>query len=309
MLPRILGCCLTLLLFTSGWAHAQNVGRVLLAAGEVTAVRGNATLKLVPGFAVQDKDVLRTGKASNLQVRFTDESLVSLRENSELRIDEFRFSGKEDGSERAFFSLAKGGLRAFTGLVGRSNNSNYRMTTNTAVIGIRGTDYVATLCEQGSCRNDDGSAAKDGLYGRVLGASHGTNRVNIKNDADERQFGINENFFVADSKSAIQPVLVPPGFLSNKLESRALGGGTAVAGGSGGGATGSEQNAANGTQQDSRITNPPVLSSGLTFVAPEAGAASGTAGYSPLLTPVAAPAPTIGLGRSMRIVDTGPAEQ
>jgi len=295
MLLRIPGFCLTLLLLTCGWAHAQNVGRVLLAAGEVTAVRGNATLKLIPGFAVQDKDVLRTGKASNLQVRFSDESLVSLRENSELRIDEFRFSGKEDGSERAFFSLAKGGLRAFTGLVGRSNNSNYRMTTNTAVIGIRGTDYVATLCEQGSCRNDDGSAAKDGLYGRVLGASHGTNRVNIKNDVDERQFGINDNFYVADSKSAIQPVLAPPSFLSGKLESRGLGGGTAVASGSGGGSTGTEQNAANGTQQDSRITNPPGLSSGLTFVAPEAGAAGGTTGYSPLLTPVGFVAPTIGL--------------
>jgi hypothetical protein len=165
------------------------------------------------------------------------------------------------------------------------------MTTHTATLGIRGTDYVAALCEQGSCRNNDGSAAKDGLYGRVLGASHGTNRVNLKNDVDERLFGINENFYVADSKSTIQPLIAPPSFLSGKLESRVLGG--SAAGGAGG--AGNEQNAANGTQQDSRITNPPVLSSGLTFVAPEAGAASGITGYSPLLTPVAAPLPTIGI--------------
>jgi FecR protein len=293
MRSHIRGVLFATLALAWGMSYAQDVGRVLLAAGNVTAVRAGATIKLTPGAAVQDKDVLRTGATSNLQVRFSDDSMVSLRENSELRIEEFRFSGKEDGTERAFFNLVKGGLRAFTGVVGRGNNNNYRMSTSTATIGIRGTDYVATLCEQGSCRNDDGSAAKDGLYGRVLGASHGTNRVNLKNDVDERQFGINENFYVTDSKSAIQPLLAPPNFLSGKLESRVLGGSAAAAGGAGG--SGSEQNAANGTQQDSRITNPPGLSSGLTFVAPEAGAASGVAGYSPVLTPVAVPGPTIGL--------------
>lgn len=299
---KILGTLLTLIVFSIGMAHAQVVGRVLLAAGEVTAVRGVATMKLITGAQILDKDVLRTGATSNLQVRFGDDSLVSVRENSELRIEEFRFTGTEDGTERAFFNLVRGGLRAFTGLVGRSNNGNYRMMTNTAVIGIRGTDYVATLCAQGNCRNDDGSTAKDGLYGRVLGASHGTNRVNVKNDTDERQFGINENFYVADNKSLIQPLLAPPGFLSGKLESRSLGvtavaSGTSTLGASAvAAAAGSEQNVVNGTQQDSRLSTAPPLATGLTFVAPETTTAGSTVSTPLLLTPLvlALPTPTIG---------------
>jgi hypothetical protein len=157
------------------------------------------------------------------------------------------------------------------------------MSTNTATVGIRGTDYVITLCAQASCRNNDGGAAKDGLYGRVLGASHGTNRVNIKNQRDEREFGINENFYVADNQSLIQPLLAPPDFLSGKLEGRSRGG-TAIAGSAG---AGNAQNSANGTQQDSRITNVPSLATGLTFVAPETAGADGTSPYTPLvLTPL-----------------------
>ena len=91
-------------------------------------MRGNQTIKLTFGTAVQDKDVLRTGAASNLQVRsFADESIVSMKEASELRIDDYQVSGKEDGSERAFFRLIKGGLRTVTGLIGRANNKAYQI--------------------------------------------------------------------------------------------------------------------------------------------------------------------------------------
>lgn len=230
-----------------GQVWAADVGRVLLAAGDTVAVRGNQSIRLAFGTAVQDRDVLRTGPASNLQVRFVDESIVSVRENSEFRIDEFRFAGTEDGSERAFFSLLKGGLRVITGLVGRFNNKNYRMSTTTATIGIRGTDYAARLCQK-DCSNSDGTLVRDGLYGRVLGPSHGTNRIDVANDADRKTFGMSENFYVADSKSPIEALLVPPDFVSSRLEGRKQGG-TGAAGGSG-----NEQAASGGAQQDSRGT-------------------------------------------------------
>src|SRR5690349_13715709 len=212
-------CLIVAALGIAGTAHAADVGRVLLAAGDTIAVRGTQPIKLTFGSAVQDKDVLQTGAGSSLQVRFVDESIVSMKESTELRIDEFQFSGKEDGSERAFFRLLKGGLRTITGLIGRSNHKSYQLSTTTASIGIRGTDYAVTLC-QGDCRNNDGSAARDGLYGRTLGQSHGTNRIDVSNERDQKSFGINENFYVADSKSVVQPLLVAPDFVSNKLEGR-----------------------------------------------------------------------------------------
>ena len=198
---------------------SAEVGRVILSSGDTFALRGTRSLKLAFGDIVEDRDILRTGPASNLQVRFVDESLMSLKENSELGIDEFRFSGRQGQQDRAFFRLVKGGLRTITGLIGKTRHNDYALRSVTSTIGIRGTDYAATLC-QGDCRNADGSAAKDGLYGRVIGQSGGTNSIVVSNQRFERRFGINENFFVADANSAPQPLLEAPAFVTNRLESR-----------------------------------------------------------------------------------------
>lgn len=254
-------------------AGAADVGRVLLAAGDTVAVRGSQTIKLTFGTAIQDKDVLRTGPASNLQVRFIDESIVSMRESSELRIDDFRFTGKEDGSERAFLSLLKGGLRTVTGIIGRANHKTYQMSTTTATIGIRGTDYAATLC-QGDCRNNDGSLAKDGLYGRTHGASHGTNKIDVANAADSKTFGINENFYVPDAKSPVQSLLLAPDFVSNRLEGRKQGGTKDTST-----ASGKEQaTSSSGAQAESRLATPPPAETPqkLEFVATESLGSTGT---------------------------------
>ena len=257
--------------------HAADVGRVLLAAGNAVAIRGNQTVPLTYGAMIQDKDLLRTGAASNLQVRFIDESIVSLKENSELRIDDFRFSGKEDGNERGFLSLLKGGLRTVTGLVGRANHANYRLSTTTATIGIRGTDYAATLC-QGDCRNGDGSLAKDGLYGRTNGISHGTNRIDVSNERDQKSFGINENFYVADAKSVVEPLLVAPDFVSNKLESRKQGG---TKSGSADSGSGSEQATSGGAASESRPSTTPDPLPQLQFVATQDLGPQGTPAVLP----------------------------
>ena len=145
--------------------------------------------------------------------------------------------------------------------MGRSNNANYRLSTTTATIGIRGTDYAATLC-QGDCRNNDGSLAKDGLYGRTHGISHGTNRIDVSNERDQKTFGINENFYVADAKSIVEPLLVAPDFVSNKLESRKQGGAKSASGGSG-----SEQATTGGAASESRPSTTPEALPQLQFVA------------------------------------------
>jgi hypothetical protein len=198
---------------------ANSVGRVLVAAGNTVAMRGSQSISLSTGSTIQNGDSLRTGENSNLQVRFIDDSIVSMKESSELRIDNFKFTGKADGSERASFTLLKGGLRTVTGAIGGKNNKNYRMVTNTATLGVRGTDYTITLCQQ-DCRNHDGSTVKDGLYGRVMGLSHGSNRIVVTTGREAKEFGINENFFVADNQSPVQRLIAPAEIVPNRLEGR-----------------------------------------------------------------------------------------
>src|SRR5947208_16179088 len=103
MSPKHLRHLLSVLLLSSAGAYAQaeQVGRVLLAAGDTFAVRNGQQVRLAYNSPVEFKDVLRTGPASSLQVRFVDEGLVSIRENSEFAIDEYSFKGGAPESERA----------------------------------------------------------------------------------------------------------------------------------------------------------------------------------------------------------------
>lgn len=122
--------------------RAAPAARVDFAIGSPTAQSANGTVRpLAKGAEVGQGDTINTGEG-RVQLRFVDGAYVSLQPQSQFRIDEFRFNGQQDGSERGFFSLLKGGLRTITGLVGRTNKNNYQVTTTVATIGIRGTEYT-----------------------------------------------------------------------------------------------------------------------------------------------------------------------
>jgi len=129
---------LALLVPSASWA----AGRVEFSIGDVTATdTAGQGRPLAKGAELIAGDTIFT-HSGRAQLRFTDGAVISLQPNSEFRIDEYRFAGKADGSERGLFSLIKGGLRTITGLIGRSNRNNYRVSTAVATIGIRGTEYT-----------------------------------------------------------------------------------------------------------------------------------------------------------------------
>jgi len=76
---------------------------------------------------------------------------------------------------RAFFKLIKGGFRAVSGLIGKVEHNDYRVTTPVATIGIRGTDYLLILCDL-ACNSDpvlrdslpEGGSAEGGLIVGVI---------------------------------------------------------------------------------------------------------------------------------------------
>ncbi len=118
-----------------------DAGRVNFAMGRVQATGSEGQRRvLTRGSAINSGDTIETS-TGRAHLRFTDGSYISLRPGSQFRIDEYRFKGKTDGRERGFFSMLRGGLRTLTGLIGKVNNSTYRVNTETATIGIRGTHY------------------------------------------------------------------------------------------------------------------------------------------------------------------------
>lgn len=197
-------------------AHAQPVGRVLVAAGEVTVQRAGREINLVTGAEVFSGDTVRVGDTSNAQIVFTDTAIVALRSRSAFRIDDYAYDRNNEASlSKAVFSLLRGGLRTVTGAIGRASRDGYRMRAQSATVGIRGTHYTLVVCQQ-DCIDNDGTVAADGTYGGVL-----EGRVALSNEAGEREFGIDEYFYVANANTLPQQLVGRPGFLRDRQDGRA----------------------------------------------------------------------------------------
>lgn len=150
-------CCWMAFLL-SGLVQAADAGKVIAISGTINAVAPDGkTRVLQKGASIRSGDTLVTDKKSRVDVRFSDESLVHLRPETRFRIDDYAYVGAASenakaalvGSEpRSFFSLIKGGFRAVSGLIAKIKRNNVAVVTPTATIGIRGTDYTASLDER-----------------------------------------------------------------------------------------------------------------------------------------------------------------
>ena len=132
-----------LLALASGGAFASvDAGRVQFVFGNSKALAENGAERVLKkGDVVHEGDTVITGPSASLQLLMVDDAMVAVRPNSRLRIDTYRFQGKEDGSERGVLHLIKGAFRSITGAIGHTNKKNYKIITDTANIGIRGTDH------------------------------------------------------------------------------------------------------------------------------------------------------------------------
>ncbi len=117
-------------------------GRVHFVSGQVQAINEAGGMRtLQKDDSVHAGDTVITAQQSSVQIMMGDGGLFALSADTQFKLDSFKFSDEEDGTENSFFTLNKGRLRTVTGLIGRSDRQSYRITTPAAVIGINGTDH------------------------------------------------------------------------------------------------------------------------------------------------------------------------
>jgi hypothetical protein len=124
------------------------------SSGDTRLMRPSALLTpLRPGEPIRTGDRVLTGADGRVELRFGDGAVVVVQPKSDFLVEEFRYDQQE---ERSFFRLAKGAVRTVTGAIGKRRHEDFRLSTPTATIGIRGTDFEtaenpcgATVCEPG----------------------------------------------------------------------------------------------------------------------------------------------------------------
>ncbi|MBK8118546.1 MAG: FecR domain-containing protein [Sulfuritalea sp.] len=136
------------------------VARVVALNGDASALgRDGATRALANGAAVFNGESVRTGPDSHAVLAFRDQTKVTLIEKTAFNLEDVRMTGS--AAQGSFVArLVSGGLRAVTGLIGRTNRGNVKIVTATATIGIRGTGLDLRLLPDGTYLYTwDGAAA------------------------------------------------------------------------------------------------------------------------------------------------------
>ena len=96
---------------------------------------------------IKSYDTLETSNG-RMGITFLDDTQIRLTEHSQVLVDEFVFDPNPDNSKMAL-NFAKGTARFVTGKLGLVPKKNIKIRTNSATIGIRGTDFTITVNEIG----------------------------------------------------------------------------------------------------------------------------------------------------------------
>jgi hypothetical protein len=136
------------LAMTAMLAHAQTSGvaEVEYVRGIALAQQANSAPRIMgKGSMLAEGDRISTSEGSLAIVKMQDGTRMTVRPSTELVLSQFKYDARNTDNSM-LLNLLRGGLRAVTGLINKNGAGTARIQTNTATIGIRGTDFDARLC-------------------------------------------------------------------------------------------------------------------------------------------------------------------
>ena len=146
----IIGCILLTLTILPLKSSFASIGEVTLHEGNGVIDRkdGEQGIVVQKDLDVFSYDTVKTGNGK-VGIEFIDDTRVDVTEHSKLIIDEFVY---DPNSKTGKLSLSAklGTVRYASGQIAKNSATNVQITTPTATIGVRGTDFTMTIDEIGS---------------------------------------------------------------------------------------------------------------------------------------------------------------
>lgn len=123
-------------------AVQSHVGFVKSVQGNVQLITAaGAVSQCLPGTKIMPTDRMVSGPDGAAGLVLRDGTKMVLGPSSQLEVKQFAFDSTTlDGT--VLVSLLRGSLRMISGLIGKINPEAVRIETQTATIGIRGTDFI-----------------------------------------------------------------------------------------------------------------------------------------------------------------------
>lgn len=147
---------------------ANSVATITAINGSATVLRDGSKIEAKLGLKLNVKDNIKTHENTKVQIIFNDETIISLGKNSDFSINEYLF--EQDKEPIAKFGMLRGAMRTITGKIGKIAPQKFSVSTKTATIGIRGTNFTVIA-------NDDGSYQIYCTYGAISVTINGVEYV------------------------------------------------------------------------------------------------------------------------------------
>lgn len=187
---RLLLSVMALLILVVGPAAAladssREAGRVVYVEGDAFVIRDTERLSLTGGEAVIPSDTLVTGERGRITLHMLDGSKIHVGRLSRVSLSEYAL--KENSLISGGFNMLWGKVRFF---VARLNKGSlFSVGTKTAVLGVRGTEFLVTVPIPGGITDPTAIRLPPdlpaevtrvvGIEGMVVGLSRSGERVTI----------------------------------------------------------------------------------------------------------------------------------
>jgi len=126
------------------------VGQVSLLIGDARVVRKSGAVEaLRRGASILVGDRVETSANGHVHVRFIDNAAVSVRPESVLEVQAYRFDADHPQSSEVRLSVEQGVSRSISGRATEVDKSRFRLNTPIAAIGVRGTDFIVQASDLG----------------------------------------------------------------------------------------------------------------------------------------------------------------
>lgn len=149
MTPKNLWAILALLCFSLtmvAGAQAAVVGRFTAVEGQVDILK-QGKIPATPARlndGVEPGDVIRTKSKAKAQVKFVDDSQVTMAPESRIAVADFTYDAAR-GERRAVLRFFKGVMHTVVTRILKAQEPDFLMETHTAVMGVRGTETYTVL--------------------------------------------------------------------------------------------------------------------------------------------------------------------
>lgn len=126
---------------TAAAADPNLAGMVKRVSGIVNLERGESRLPVTAGTLLRAGDRIVTGTPGGVGIVLADDTLVTAGPGSRVELADVKFDPTTHEGNLVV-RLFRGMLHVVTGLIGKQKPENVRIETPTAVMGVRGTEFI-----------------------------------------------------------------------------------------------------------------------------------------------------------------------